>query len=179
MKATCTPLYCALLQLIPKPSHISICDDSSLSLGQPARLNSSVRCDPPSLCHTGSRRTCKCALFIPASQDGCLVPEKLKTLTHVEMHRADHQNADMLQGRMIVNSLLASTSVNADTNNAAFAQAVEPLIGAYNLAVSSGKLASYEDIAQGTLSSILSSSNTSIAAATATLMDVQFQVASS
>ena len=84
-----------------------------------------------------------------------------------------------LQGGIIVNNLLASTSVNAATNNAAFAQAVEPLIGAYNLAVASGKLQSYEDIAQSTISSILSSSNNNIAAASAALMDVQFKVADS
>ena len=84
-----------------------------------------------------------------------------------------------MQGTIITNSLLASTSVNAATNNAAFAQAVEPLIGAYNVAVASGKLESYQDLGEATVSSILSSSNTNIAAAAATLMDIQFQVASS
>ena len=84
-----------------------------------------------------------------------------------------------LQGRIIANTLLASTSVNAATNNAAFAQAVEPLIGAYNVAVASGKLASYQETAQATVTGILQSSDSNITAQAATLMNVQFGIASS
>ena len=85
----------------------------------------------------------------------------------------------VMQGKILVNNLLASTSVNAATNNAAFAQAVEPLIGAYNLAMASGKLDSYEDIAQSTIAGILESSDANVLTASASLMDVQFQVQSS
>ena len=69
--------------------------------------------------------------------------------------------------------------MNAATNNDAFAQAVEPLIGAYNVAVASGKLASYQELAGSKLTSILESTSSNITAEAATLMNVQFVVASS
>ncbi|KAK9842981.1 hypothetical protein WJX74_005274 [Apatococcus lobatus] len=84
-----------------------------------------------------------------------------------------------MKGKIITNNLLASTSVNAATNNDAFAQAVEPLIGAYNVAVASGKLDSYQELAESKITSILDSTSSNITAAAATLMDVQFAVASS